>query len=82
MGIIPEGTYANREYLEHQVSLLPSVTEALADVMYDPQTSGGLFFAVPEKEAKELLKHLQSVLPESAIVGQIRDFNGSYVHVY
>jgi selenide,water dikinase len=47
-GNIPGGGRTNREYFEKGVSVAPGVDELLVDLLYDPQTSGGLLIAVPE----------------------------------
>lgn len=54
MGLIPAGMYSNREYLEEYVEFAEGIPQELQDLLFDPQTSGGLLLAVcPEK--KDLL---------------------------
>ncbi len=49
-GIVTGGAARNRQYLQDKVTISPKVPKALQDVLFDPQTSGGLLFAVaPEK---------------------------------
>lgn len=55
MGIIPAGMYSNKEYVENNVKYLSEVEQAIDDVMYDPQTSGGLLIAINKDDAKEAL---------------------------
>jgi len=55
MGIIPAGMYSNKEYVESNVEYLYEVEQAIDDVMYDPQTSGGLLVAIDKEDAKEAL---------------------------
>ena len=45
LGCIPAGLTANREFVECFVEDLPgaSVPDPLRTLLYDPQTSGGLF---------------------------------------
>ncbi len=50
-GIITGGAARNRKYLQGKVSISQEVTEELAHLLYDPQTSGGLLFAVPKERA-------------------------------
>lgn len=50
-GIITGGAARNRKYLQGKVSISQEVTEEIAHLLYDPQTSGGLLFAVPEERA-------------------------------
>ena len=41
------------------------------DVLYDPQTAGGLLISVAEKDAKALLQRLGDVLPKPRLVGRV-----------
>lgn len=71
MGLIPEGAYHNREYAGDKVCFEQKVETALRDICYDPQTSGGLLFAVPAPEAEALLADLRKECPGSAIIGEV-----------
>ncbi len=51
MGLNPEGMYNNREYLEAKVSQQGNIAQELMDVLYDPQTSGGLLLSMEENDA-------------------------------
>ncbi len=53
-GIITGGAGRNRKYLEGKVRILAGVSEALQHVLFDPQTSGGLLFAVAPGQADEV----------------------------
>ena len=69
MGIIPAGAYNNRDYLQGRVRIGADVPLALADLCFDPQTSGGLLFAVAPEQGEELLAALRSRIPEAALIG-------------
>jgi len=69
MGIIPAGAYANREYLQEHIRIGEQVPLAFTDLCFDPQTSGGLLFAVAAEEADALLAALQARIPETAMIG-------------
>lgn len=58
MGIIPAGAYRNRDYAGSAVSLGESVPQAVADLLFDPQTSGGLLLSVSEDQAPALERAL------------------------
>lgn len=47
MGLVPEGSHANRAYCHKYVHAEPGVSPELADVAFDAQTSGGMVLAVP-----------------------------------
>ncbi len=52
------GLKANRSEFERQVDYVGRLDEALAAVLFDPQTSGGLLLLVPPDEAEDLLAEL------------------------
>ena len=53
MGFIPAGAYRNRTYAEAGVQVTGSVSRAMQDICYDPQTSGGLLIALPQDCAED-----------------------------
>ena len=54
MGLIPAGAYRNRDFLAGRVQKKADLPLWLEDLLYDPQTSGGLLLALPEADAKNL----------------------------
>lgn len=60
----------NRNHVGESVSF-ENVTFAMEEVLFDPQTSGGLLIAVPEKQAEALLADLKKEGHPAAIVGEI-----------
>jgi selenide,water dikinase len=46
-GITTGGAVRNRHYLDGKVGISSEVTEEMRHILFDPQTSGGLLFAVP-----------------------------------
>lgn len=74
MGLVPAGAYKNRGYLTDLVSLSAAVPEALSDVLFDPQTSGGLLIAVSEKEARRLLSRMNETIPAAAVIGYVDSY--------
>ncbi len=81
MGMHPQGTYRNRGYFMNRVQFDESVAQPLQDLMYDPQTSGGLVFALPELEANLLVDRLAGSGIRGAIVGEVCAFDGASVRV-
>jgi len=72
MGLLPGGLHRNRDFREYMVQMEQSVPEYLADIMYDPQTSGGLLIAVSGSDAKRLLKKLNDVgVANANIIGEV-----------
>ncbi len=74
MGFIPAGAYRNREYVGDHVQISEEVTLAMTDILFDPQTSGGLLISVPKEQASGLLEELQQVIPEATVIGYVTEF--------
>jgi len=70
MGLVPGGAYKNREFRESMVDISPSVNRSMQDILFDPQTSGGLLMCVDPKSADDLLEELKaSGINQAAIIG-------------
>ena len=75
MGILPEGMYRNRSFAEDFVD--PGGTELWRqDLLYDPQTSGGLLMAVDPAGAEALLRELEGAVPSAQRLGAVREYRG------
>jgi selenide,water dikinase len=57
-GYVTGGCKRNREYLADKVQVSSSTPQDLNEVAFDPQTSGGLLIAVPERETQGLVRDL------------------------
>ena len=72
MGLVPAGTYKNREFREAFVDFAPSVDGFMQDILFDAQTSGGLLISVARDRANELLSELKRKGMSSAtIIGEV-----------
>ena len=70
-GFLTGGCRRNRAYLEDKVVIEGSVPEGLQEVAFDPQTSGGLLFALPAKAAEGLTRKLRAKgIAAATIVGR------------
>lgn len=73
-GILPAGLYRNRSFCEEAVDA--GETElAKQDLLYDPQTSGGLLIAVDPADADALYSALRQVAPSAQRVGTVLEFS-------
>jgi selenide,water dikinase len=71
-GFIPGGMQRNRDFRKHMVNIASSVPDYLRDILFDPQTSGGLLIAVSKTKASRLLKTLHAGgVSDAAIVGEV-----------
>lgn len=81
MGIIPAGMYRNKQYIEKDVDI-KDVDTALIDVLYDPQTSGGLLVSVNAKYADKLIKDMKlNGSIEAKIIGCVKSKGEKYITV-
>jgi len=67
--IVPGGTFTNQIYLDDHISYSSNLEDAVKLLLADPQTSGGLLFALNEKEAQELVRRLKDHVAHAEIVG-------------
>jgi selenide,water dikinase len=73
MGIIPAGTYNNEGYMGKHVHFAESIKQEIKDIMYDPQTSGGLLISVPEENSEKLLEELRkNNKTEFNLIGKVK----------
>ena len=69
-GLLPAGAYKNRDSYESFVSESGKRDQILYDLMYDPQTSGGLLISVAEADAAELLIDLYAEGLDVAVIAK------------
>lgn len=71
MGFFPAGAYDNKKFFSHSVSIAEGIDAILADLLFDPQTSGGLILSVAEPGASELVAALQEKGLSACIIGEV-----------
>jgi selenide,water dikinase len=76
VGLVPGGCHANRKFYEPYVEYRAALTEELRDILYDPQTSGGLLFSVSEKKKDKLLKKFEQEKVTAFLVGRVEKESG------
>jgi len=75
MGILPEGMYRNRAFAAEAVD--PGDVElAKQDLLYDPQTAGGLLIAAAPESAEALFTELRAAVPSAQRVGAVGIYPG------
>ncbi len=81
-GMIPGGLNRNRDFRQDMVDIEKSVPQFFQDILYDPQTSGGLLIAVPENKASKLLDRLhEKGVSEAVIIGKVAAENRGRIKV-
>ncbi len=71
MGLIPSGAYKTKDWCGTSVDVVKNVELAVADLMFDPQTSGGLIISLSPDSAKECLKIMQNEGINAEIIGEV-----------
>ena len=72
MGLVPAGTYRNKDFYSQWIELNSEIPASLVDILFDPQTSGGLLISVPGHKTDNLLCKLEEHnVKGAAIIGEI-----------
>ena len=79
-GLFPGGMERNQHYFRQWIGFDSSMKDINRDLLFDPQTSGGLLIAVDPKKAENLLQGLQDVDQQTRIIGEVKPGNG-HIHV-
>ncbi len=82
MGMVAGGLSRNRDFRKNMVDIDSSVPQYLQDILFDPQTSGGLLIVVPGAKATRLLKKLHAAgVNEAVIIGEVSAENKGRIKV-
>ncbi len=82
MGFVPAGAHKNRTFFEKDVKIKRNVDRALADVLFDPQTSGGLLIFLNESQAEALIKQMKTSGVEVWQIGAVsRENQGGFLTI-
>jgi selenide, water dikinase len=72
VGMITSGDKSNRDYVGDDIEMAASVGKEIQNLLYDPQTAGGLLISVAAELAEPLLAGLLGNYPQAAIIGRAR----------
>lgn len=81
LGLVPAGAYRNRDFFGPRVAMADALALDFADVLFDPQTSGGLLLALGEKDAERLVGALRDEGLPAAVIGGAVERGGHSVTV-
>jgi selenide,water dikinase len=78
-GFCAGGLNSNRDFFSKQIYLADTVPPAFVDLVFDPQTSGGLLIFVKASEVSQLVQALREsgILAEE--IGHSLEFTGKYI---
>lgn len=72
IGMVPAGAYRNRDFRSKMVVTAEAFDPLLRDILFDPQTSGGLLIGCAENTAQILARRLiEAGVMTAAIIGQV-----------
>jgi selenide,water dikinase len=72
MGLVPAGAHGNRSFFQQWITLSDDLSPEIVDIMFDPQTSGGLLLGVPSHMAEDFSGDLHSKgLEEARVIGRV-----------
>ena len=72
MGLIPAGAYKNREFREPMIAVAETVERTRQDILFDPQTSGGLLISIREDQSDALVEALRNAgIDQAAHIGEV-----------
>ena len=81
MGLIPKGCYDNKKFVGNNYILENEIDESLLNVMFNPETSGGLLITVPENEVEDILEKLKEIPTRFAVIGKVVEKSEKYLTI-
>jgi len=81
-GFLPGGLGRNKEFIEPCVIFENGVPEAVRNLLFDPQTSGGLLFSVEASGAAGLVESLREHGIPARDIGKVIEKTSPLIHVF
>lgn len=82
-GFVPGGLYRNKNFRIKQIEAAATCRTWILDVLFDPQTAGGLLFSLPGKQAQGLVEKMRSAgIVDAAIVGEVVADHPGKIFIY
>jgi selenide,water dikinase len=72
IGLMPAGAFKNKAFRIPMVEFASEVESLIQDILFDPQTSGGLLICVDPQQAEDLVSDLvEQGITDAGIIGQV-----------
>lgn len=78
--MITAGGQDNRNFVGENIEFIATPLW-LQEIMFDPQTSGGLLFSIPEKYLDEIMKEFSQKKVPAFIIGSVKEKDNKYIIV-
>ena len=83
MGLVPGGAYKNRQHSGKMVDY-GNVAEHYIDLLYDPQTSGGLLLSVAPEYVADMMDDFEKKNMDTkvSIIGRVKEKSDKWIRLY
>lgn len=83
MGLVPAGAYKNRGYSEMKVEM-SRIEEHFIDLLYDPQTSGGLLLSVEPQYVEAIMEEFEKKRLDTkvSIIGTVSEKSDKLIRLH
>lgn len=83
MGLVPGGAYKNRQHTGKMVDT-SRVAEHYIDLLYDPQTSGGLLLSVAPEYVADMMDDFEKKNMDTkvSIIGRVKEKSDKWIRLY
>jgi selenide, water dikinase len=82
MGMVPGGAHKNRKFFKKLIQVDESIDRALLDLMFDPQTSGGLLISLEKSQSKAFIDKMATSGQKAWIIGEIlHDSDSGFLNI-
>ena len=72
MGLVPGGTHRNKEFRLSMIEHAGVIDDDIWNILFDPQTSGGLLISIASADADTLIENLhRHGIEDAAIIGEL-----------
>lgn len=77
MGLVPAGAHKNRAFFKDLTRISPALPLALVDLMFDPQTSGGLLISLKTEDAPFCVAQMEKIGINARVIGEVTKENST-----
>ncbi len=82
MGMVPGGAHKNRKFFQELIKVDKDVERATLDLMFDPQTSGGLLITLEKSKDKAFVEKMGKTGHKAWIIGEItHDISSGFLNI-